>query len=278
LDIESTQPASNLPEPVYPWFQVAWDIAQGKTGCSEEELVSIYADLASKAEGGSSEGQALASEVSQRLTSLTAQLGLTSNHLSVYSRKVTQTELATEIANALLNRRLRGYSRDGSLIHHVQSLGLLNPARTVFVRPSQVNRFLAERGHNFQWNPMRIEDGVVSAKDFGKPSAGWLGQDSYGVETSDLAHAFNGIGRPEASWKKVLGRPPKWLSVSRCAKGKRGGRNREARWDPIAFGIAVKTKHKIPLNRIRSKFQTIAALKPWLDRWKEAEAFYYPDE
>jgi hypothetical protein len=278
LNIESTQPASNSPEPVYPWFQVAWDIAQGKTGCSEEELVSIYADLASKAEGGSYEGQALASEVSQRLTSLTAQLGLTSNHLSVYSRKVTQTELATEIANALLNRRLRGYSRDGSLIHHVQSLGLLNPARTVFVRPSQVNRFLAKRGHNFQWNPMRIEDGVVSAKDFGKPSAGWLGQDSYGVETSDLAHAFNGIGRPEASWKKVLGRPPKWLSVSRCAKGKRGGRNREARWDPIAFGLAVKHKYKIPLNRIRARFQTIAALKPWLDRWKEAEAFYYPDE
>jgi hypothetical protein len=241
-------------------------------------LISIYADLASKAEGGSSEGQALTSEVSQRLNSLTAQLGLTSKHLAVYSRKVTRTELATEIANALLTRRLRGYSRDGSLIHHVQSLGLLNPARTVFVRPSHVNRFLAERGHNFQWNPMRVQDGVVSAKDFGKPSAGWLGQDSYGVETSDLAHAFNGIGRPEASWKKVLGRPPKWLSVSRSARGKRGGRNREARWDPIAFGIAVKTKHKIPLNRIRSKFQTIAALKPWLDRWKEAEAFYYPDE
>ena len=278
LELESTQAGISLPEPVYPWFQVAWDIAQEKTGCSEVELIAMYADLASKAEGGSSEGQALTSEVSQRLTSLTAQLGLTSNHLSVYSRKVTQTELATEIANALLTGGLSGYSRDGSLIHHVQSLGLLNPARKVFVRPSQVNRFLAARGHNFQWNPVQTDNGEVGSVDAGKSLSGGLGRNQGGVETSDLAHAFKGIGHAEASWKKVLGKPPKWLSVSRCVNGRRGGRDREARWDPIAFGLAVKHKYKIPLNRIRARFQTIAALKPWLDRWKEAEATYYPDE
>jgi len=196
----------------------------------------------------------------------------------VYSRKVTQTELATEIANALLTGGLSGYSRDGSLIHHVQSLGLLNPARKVFVRPSQVNRLLAERGHNFQWNPVKTDNGGVGHVDAGKLLSGGFGRNQDGVETNDLAHAFNGIGLPEVSWKKVLGKSPQWLSASRCSKGKRGGRNREARWDPIAFSLAVKTKYKISLNRIRSRFQTIPALKPWHDRWKEAEATYYPDE
>jgi len=278
LDTEPNQPAISLPESVYPWFQVAWDIAQEKSGCTEEELTLTYAELANAAEPSDSECQILSPEASHRLTSLGVRLDLTSNHLSVYSRKVTQTELATEIANALLTGGLSGYSRDGSLIHHVQSLGLLNPARKVFVRPSQVNRFLAARGHNFQWNPVQTDNGEVGSVDAGKSLSGGLGRNQGGVETSDLAHAFKGIGHAEASWKKVLGKPPKWLSVSRCVNGRRGGRDREARWDPIAFGLAVKTKYKIPLNRIRARFQTIAALKPWLDRWKEAEATYYPDE
>jgi len=278
LDIEPNQTAIYLPEPVYPWFQVAWDIAQDKTGWTEGELTLTYTELANAAEPSNFERQILSPEASHRLTSLGVRLDLTSNHLSVYSRKVTQTELATEIANALLTGGLSGYSRDGSLIHHVQSLGLLNPARKVFVRPSQVNRLLAERGHNFQWNPVQTDNGGVGHVDAGKLLSGGFGRNQDGVETNDLAHAFNGIGLPEVSWKKVLGKSPQWLSASRCAKGKRGGRNREARWDPIAFGIAVKTKYKIPLNRIRARFQTIPALKPWHDRWKEAEATYYPDE
>ena len=278
MDIEPNQTAIYLPEPVYPWFQVAWDIAQDKTGWTEGELTLTYTELANAAEPSNFERQILSPEASHRLTSLGVRLDLTSNHLSVYSRKVTQTELATEIANALLTGGLSGYSRDGSLIHHVQSLGLLNPARKVFVRPSQVNRLLAERGHNFQWNPVKTDNGGVGHVDAGKLLSGGFGRNQDGVETNDLAHAFNGIGLPEVSWKKVLGKSPQWLSASRCSKGKRGGRNREARWDPIAFSLAVKTKYKISLNRIRSRFQTIPALKPWHDRWKEAEATYYPDE
>ena len=278
MDIEPNQTAIYLPEPVYPWFQVAWDIAQDKTGWTEGELTLTYTELANAAEPSNFERQILCPEASHRLTSLGVRLDLTSNHLSVYSRKVTQTELATEIANALLTGGLRGYSRDGSLIHHVQSLGLLNPARKVFVRPSQVNRLLAERGHNFQWNPVQTDNGGVGHVDAGKLLSGGFGRNQDGVETNDLAHAFNGIGLPEVSWKKVLGKSPQWLSASRCAKGKRGGRNREARWDPVAFGLAVKDKYKIPLNRIRARFQTIDALKPWLDRWNEAAAFHYPDE
>ena len=279
MDIESTQPASNLPEPVYPWFQVAWDIAQEMTGWSEEDLIDGYIELANKNRneviGLVVEELGEPSLEWKKCNEIAASNEEAVNH---YSLRKIQTELGAEIARALLKNNLFGYSPDGCLIREIESLGLLNPACNVCVRPSQVNRFLAERGHNFQWNPKQIEDGAVSAEDFGKPPAGRLGQNPEGVETSYLAHAFKGIGLSEVSWKRVLGKSPQWLSASRCAKGKRGGRNREARWDPVAFGLAVKDKYKIPLNRIRARFQTIDALKPWLDRWNEAAAFHYPDE
>jgi len=278
LNSESTQAVKSFSEPVYPWFQVAFEIAQEKTGWSEDELTSTYATLANVTKDGDAEAQALSSAVFSVLATLDPELNQTSDHLSEYSRKVMQTELATAIATGLLTGKLRGYSRDGSLICQVQRQGLFNPARKVFVRPSQVNQFLTGLGHNFQWNPIDIEIRAVGTVDPQKSVSGGLGQNPDGVETSDIAFAFKGVVHSEASWKKILAKPPQWLLFSRRVKGRRGGLHREARWDPIAFGIAVKTKYEIPLNRIRARFQTIPALKPWHDRWKEAEATYYPDE
>ena len=137
---------------------------------------------------------------------------------------------------------------------------------------------MAARGHNFQWNPVQTSNEEVGSVDTGKLLSGGLGRNQDGVKTNDLAHAFNGIVRSEALWKQMLGKPPKWLIGSRCVKGRRGGSNREALWNPILFGVSVKDKHKIPIHAVRSRFRGNAALKPWLEQWREVEATYYPDE
>lgn len=90
------------------------------------------------------------------------------------------------------------------------------------------------------------------------------------LTTGDIAFCFDGLGWDEKGWKKSLGDLRKWLKPCLVIPGTRGGHAR--RWNPVLIGAALYRKKGVPLNRVRARFQSKPALKPWLEEWRTYEA------
>jgi hypothetical protein len=125
LDIESTQPASNLPEPVYQWFQVAWDIAQEKTGLSEHDLVANYIKIANKYKFKKPRIVVETNQLSRRAIVVNQLRARNEEAISLYSRRFMYTDLSTQIATALLERDLLGYTSKGELYGPINGAAFL---------------------------------------------------------------------------------------------------------------------------------------------------------
>jgi hypothetical protein len=271
LNIESTQPASNLPEPVYQWFQVAWDIAQEKTGLSEHDLVANYIKIANKYKFKKPRIVVETNQLSRRAIVVNQLRARNEEAISLYSRRFMYTDLSTQIATALLERDLLGYTSKGELYGPINGAAFLKLSPKIFVRPTEVKKFLYDRGFNVYWNP--------NAKKVNIASSGTGGFSRPAIKTLDLARAFGGIERSEMEWRIILGKSPKWVSVALISKGSRGGKkNTQALWDPIQFAKILRNKFAIPLNKIRSQFRMNPLLKVWYQEWKLVEDDLIPDE
>lgn len=88
------------------------------------------------------------------------------------------------------------------------------------------------------------------------------------IPTGHVAHAFARLnGWDEDKWKTHLGSPPKWLQSCIAIPAHKPS---PAHWDPVKIGLALVRK-KVPAKSVRARFQTVHMLKPWLERWDEAE-------
>ena len=271
MNIESTQPANNLPEPVYQWFQVAWDIAQEKTGLSEHDLVANYIEIANKYKFKRPRIVVEPNQLSKRAVVVNHFRARNEEALSLYSRRFVYTDLSTQIATALLEHDLLGYTSKGELYGPINRAAFLKLSPKIFVRPTEVNKFLHDRGFNVYWNPNAKRVNIASSciGGFNRPA----------IKTLDLARAFGGIERSEMEWRGILGKSPKWASAALISKGSRGGKNNtQALWDPIQFAKILRNKFAISLNKIRSQFRMNPLLKDWYQEWKLAEDDLIPDE
>lgn len=123
-------------------------------------------------------------------------------------------------------------------------------------------------------NPMReivesLDDGpeVLHLPDLARPEP---------LTTGDIAFCFNGLRWNETGWKKPLGDKPKWLRACVVVPARRG--LSETRWDPVLIGAALIRGGDTQARSVRAKFQTKAALAPWLDTWKSYEAEYFDSD
>lgn len=92
------------------------------------------------------------------------------------------------------------------------------------------------------------------------------------LTSSDLASCFDGLHWNEKEWKKPLGDKPKWLQACVLIHGSRG--KSQTHWNPVLIGAALVQQGHAQVRTVRSKFQTVHLLKPWLDSWKTYEADY----
>lgn len=90
------------------------------------------------------------------------------------------------------------------------------------------------------------------------------------LTTGDIAHCFDKLRWSESEWRKPLGDKPKWLSECVAVPGQRGVS--ETRWNPVLIGAALVQQGHVQSRSVRSKFQTVDLLKPWLDAWNTYEA------
>ena len=87
------------------------------------------------------------------------------------------------------------------------------------------------------------------------------------IPTTEAAFSFANLnGWDEDKWKKNLGTPAKWLERCIAIRGERG--KRETLWNPVLIGAALVSEKSCSSKNIRSKFQTVPYLAPWLDAWK----------
>ena len=90
------------------------------------------------------------------------------------------------------------------------------------------------------------------------------------LTTGNIAYCFDGLHWNESEWKKPLGDKPKWLSKCVAIPGQQGVS--ETRWSPVLIGAELVRQGHVKARSMRSKFQTVELLKPWLDEWKTYEA------
>lgn len=121
----------------------------------------------------------------------------------------------------------------------------------------EVVRFLdaARIPHSFgdNWKPGRDDHGIA------------------GVETGDLARAFDGIMWSAPEWTHKLGvKDLVWVNNARLKKGAQGrGRPRQA-WNPVLLAKAVlKHHHEIDPGQFDAAFD-LPALKAWKEQWEKA--------
>lgn len=90
-----------------------------------------------------------------------------------------------------------------------------------------------------------------------------------GLPTAEIAHCFAGLQYTEEGWRKPLGDGRQWLGD---ALAERGARPNPSLWWPVKFAAAIHKKFGIAPHRLRGRFQSKPALRPWLEAWLDYEA------
>ena len=94
------------------------------------------------------------------------------------------------------------------------------------------------------------------------------------LNTRAMADSFAGLRWLGEQWIKKLGNKPVWLDACIVSRGARGEGMRE--WNPVCIGAYLVRMGHAKANSVRAKFQTLEALKPWLDEWKTYESVNFP--
>ncbi|ARL23931.1 hypothetical protein [Burkholderia pseudomallei] len=120
----------------------------------------------------------------------------------------------------------------------------------------EVVRFLgaARIPHSFgdNWKPSRDDHGIA------------------GVETGDLARAFDGIKWVARDWTHKLGKKDLvWVNDARLKGGAPGLNQARQTWDPVKLARAVLKQHEIDPRDFDVAFD-LPALKAWKEQWEKA--------
>ncbi|CAG4886709.1 hypothetical protein [Paraburkholderia saeva] len=93
-----------------------------------------------------------------------------------------------------------------------------------------------------------------------------------GVETGDLARAFDGIQWVARDWTHKLGKKDLvWVNGARLKKGAQGLKQARQTWDPVKLAKAVLKQHEIDPRVFDVAFD-LPALKAWKEQWEKARS------
>ena len=94
------------------------------------------------------------------------------------------------------------------------------------------------------------------------------------LNTRAMADCFAGLHWGGEHWIKKLGDKPLWLAE--CLVLNRGRGEGMRQWNPVLIGAYLVRKDHVEVKSVRAKFQTMTALKPWLDAWNTYAEEQFP--